>query len=206
MTAEVPGAPFRSSVALLVLAGGEGRRLGGVTKPLLRSASGRRLIDSLIEALEPVADEVWILSTERTRAELSAAGFQERLLVDPGTGPAGALEVAAASVSSEWLALVAGDLHAPSRALLDRLLRSASQGRPALVAHEGRLQPQVSVWPTSRIRALHDLSGRSLRSVAEALGAITIDASVLPPDELRGLEGVNVPSDLEKLRVAPNGE
>src|SRR5579859_7301515 len=76
-----------------ILAGGRGRRMGGVNKALLE-VEGRRILDRQLEVLLPLFDEVLLVVAD-------AAGWSEpraRLLVDrrPGQGPLAGLETALA--------------------------------------------------------------------------------------------------------------
>ncbi|MBI4818258.1 MAG: NTP transferase domain-containing protein [Deltaproteobacteria bacterium] len=191
---------------MAILVGGEGRRLGGVTKPLLLHPSGQRLIDEIIATFESATSELLILSTERTALALGDAGFGDRLVMDAGTGPAGALAAAARATCCPWLVLAAGDLVRPSRALLDRLLALREPAKAALVSQGGFLQPQLSVWPAAEVRSIDIPEGRSLRSVAEQLAYVALSADKLASSELAGLDGVNDPSDLLRFSIArPTG-
>src|SRR5689334_20794921 len=76
-----------------ILAGGRGRRMGGVNKALIE-AEGRRIIDRQPEVLLPLFDEVLVVVAD-------GAGWNEpraRLIVDrrPGMGPLAGLEAALA--------------------------------------------------------------------------------------------------------------
>lgn len=162
-------APVDSELALGLIAGGRGSRLGGVDKALLR-IDGRRQIDRLLEAFAPVACEVLVARGTWPRPEGIAGEVRclaDRL--DAGSGPFAALHAIAAECSASWLLTLPIDLHAWPADLASALV-SAAEGRPgAVLEDETGMQPLIALWHLAALRksldaglALHDLSVRGL--------------------------------------------
>lgn len=89
-----------------ILAGGEGRRLGGVDKTQLR-VGGTTLIDRVVSALRPVVDDLMLVGYRGT-AQMPPG---VRVVADrtPGCGPLGGLD-AALHEGEDPVLLVACDL------------------------------------------------------------------------------------------------
>lgn len=187
-----------ASVAVVVLAGGRGARLGGINKPLLRRADGRSLLTGVIEALGPAGREVLVITTEARAAEIRAA-FGGRVAIDPGLGPAEALGLAASEVTREWIALAGGDHPHPAAEIFARLGAAAGEGVTAVVASlAGRRQPLCALYRRAAVLALaarRPLAGGSLQAVLDDLSALVVDADPWPERVRSGFDSVNTPED-----------
>lgn len=177
--------------ALVVLAGGRGRRLGGAIKPLLVRPDGSTLVAHLCDVLSPLVDETLIVAPFAI-----AHLFEGRVVEDPGQGPGLALAAAARAVSSGTILLAAGDQPHPSAALAERLLASALD-RCAVVTIGGVLQPTFAAFATAAVRAI-DPPQTSLRGTCEAIGPFVIDARELDPAMLAAFDDVDMPEDVKR--------
>ena len=147
-----------SDVSLVVLAGGRGQRMGGMIKPLLRHGSSETLVSRIVSTLRTGGQAVYIVAPAVLHPPLAAAladaaDARPRLLTDPGEGPARALAAAAAVVSSDWMAAVAGDLVAPDLGLLGYLAehrRAAVDG--VLPVVDGFDQSLFALYRTTALR------------------------------------------------------
>jgi molybdopterin-guanine dinucleotide biosynthesis protein A len=152
--------------AAMVLAGGAGRRLGGVTKPALR-VGGRTLLERVLAAVPDA----------RPRVVVGPAQLASGLPVDvavtseepPGGGPAAAAAAGLAMLQPGvgFVALLAADLPFLTRSAVSDLRRVAAA--PTLdgalfVDAEGRRQLLCGVWRVSsltmRIASLRMERGR----------------------------------------------
>ena len=119
--AEVPAA---ESVAAVILAGGQGRRMGGADKGLI-DYQGRPLIEWVLAALAPQVDEI-VISANRNLERYAAYG--RRVLPDTlpdYPGPLAGVLAAMEAVTADWLLVVPCDVpHLPADLAL-RLLGAA---------------------------------------------------------------------------------
>ncbi|MEU0241498.1 NTP transferase domain-containing protein [Nocardiopsis sp. NPDC006198] len=184
----------------VILAGGGGRRMGGVDKPGL-AVAGRTL-------LERVADAV-----RSHGAAAAGTGADTRLVVvgprrespralyvredPPGSGPVPALRAGIAHVRSGWFALLAADLPHLAPEHLDALAGAVVRGGAGAVFVDpaGREQWLTGVWRTDAVRdALAGYTGRSLYGL---LGPL--EPRPVPADDLAAAD-CDTPEDLARAR------
>lgn len=130
------------AVAGLVLAGGLGRRMGGIDKGL-QSYAGKPLIAHVLERFAPQVDAVFI-NANRSIPEYARFGYP--ILSDQKSGflgPLAGLHAGLSESGHDWLATVPCDAPRLPRNLVDVLLAARHRGTaPVLVAATARgLQP-----------------------------------------------------------------
>ena len=131
--AESPG---MQNVAAVILAGGQGRRMGGADKGLI-DYQGRPLIEWVLAALAPQVGEIAI-SANRNLERYAAYG--RRVLPDtlPGfQGPLAGVLAALQAVMADWLLVVPCDTpHLPADLVLRLLGAAQLEGVPLAVAED----------------------------------------------------------------------
>ena len=184
----------------VILAGGQGRRMGGADKALLCLA-GQSLIARVVERLEPQVEALAI----------SANGAPERfaslgLPVLPDLGSHGPLSGILAALN--WAAprgataVVSAPVDCPflPQDLVPCLRRAAGSTGLALAASGGNLHPACGLWPVTLAPALTAFlaSGAKarVRDFALAQGAAT---ATFPDDG--GFANLNTPGDLTRLEA-----
>lgn len=167
-----------SAVAVLVLAGGEGRRIGG-GKPL-RRLGGSTLLERALATARGFSDRVAIA------ADVTEIGPQDvPVLADlPDChGPLGGLAAGLAWAGEGRLLTLPCDLPFAPADLLDRL---AAVDAPVVVpASGGFLHPVCALWEVSVLEAVpvYRASGRrSLKGLAEDAGQVAVEWPTAPFD------------------------
>jgi len=167
--------------AAVVLAGGAGRRLGGRGKPLL-PVGGRPMLERVLDAVATAEPRVVVGPLElalppgvlRTREE------------PPGGGPVAALAAGLALVPEPagQVAVLAADLPFLTAADLRALWPVPGADGCVFVDEGGRDQWLCGMWWTaalrSRLAAVGDVAGRSLREVLSPLRVVRITAASHP--------------------------
>ena len=158
--------PAAERVAAVILAGGQGRRMGGADKGLIEH-QGRPLIEWAMAALTPQVGEI-LISANRN-LEIYAA-YGHRVLPDtlpdfpgPLAGVLAALEV----VNADWLLVVPCDTpHLPAD-LAQRLLAAARQENVplAVAADEVRVHHSCFIVRTGQRDQLAAYLARGERAV-----------------------------------------
>lgn len=170
------GSPSRSLPDVVILAGGGGRRLGGVDKPGLR-VGGATLLDRVLLALPPV-NRVVVVGPLRPVARPVRWTCED----PPGSGPVAGLAAGLSAVVSDRVLLLAGDLPFLTPATLTLLLASVEGDGAVLVDDTGRDQYLCSAWCSGALRAAVPGTTR-LRDVVAQLSyrRVSVPTTTAPP-------------------------
>lgn len=163
------------SLPIVVLAGGEGRRIGG-GKPQ-RRLGGRTLLERALGTARGWSDEV-VVALRESGADVGAPV----LLDDPAiAGPLGGLAAAlryAAERGVERVMTVPCDMPFLPDDLADRLERKIGGAMTALAASGGEIHPVCGLWRAGARATLDAYTAngrRALRGLAEAVGFVAVD-------------------------------
>jgi molybdopterin-guanine dinucleotide biosynthesis protein A len=182
-------------IAGVVLAGGAGRRMGGIDKPALHVA-GVPLLDRVLGAARPVCDRLVVVGPTRTTGVDGVTFVQE---AEPGGGPVPAIKAGvAASPGCDIVVVLAADLPLLSADHLRRLLLVLDDPAVEAAAAAGPKGPN----PLLAAYRLPPLAVRAAR-----LGPGTAAGRLLPPATVAADLGpatfdVNRPEDLATAEVA----
>lgn len=178
-----------------MLAGGRGRRLGGVPKGLLRLPSGETVVERLL-ALAPEVPR--FVSTNDPQAyERLEVPLVADVIADRGA-PGGVL-TALAMASTEWVVVVACDMPFVTRDMLDTLLeRRHAQVDVVCFSVDGEVEPLVACFRRS---LCHDWEVRldAHPSMRELIGSAP--AEVVESDLPHRLLSLNSPTDVARVAV-----
>jgi molybdopterin-guanine dinucleotide biosynthesis protein A len=173
-----------TEVAIVILAGGEGSRLGG-GKPL-RQFAGERLIDRALRQAAGWSDLVAIAARNPSQVEpVNAAVIVDAPEID---GPLGGLAAAlrfATEVGREYVLTIPADTPFLPDDLLDCLLSKIGECGCALASSGGRVHPVCGLWRISALARIDDyLAGyrRSLNGFAALIGFQKVEWAAEPHD------------------------
>jgi len=187
------GTPYTA----VVLAGGKAARLGGQAKPQLE-VGGRTMLAAVLAA---VADaELRIVVGPPQQVPPGVRQVREQ---PPGGGPVAALRAGLVEVSTDVVALLAGDLPFLTGTLVAEL-RARLTGDGVLVVDEGgRDQYLLGVWRTSALRgaAAGAHGPTSLRRVMAPL-VVTRHRPIVEPGTPPPWTDCDTPADLARARAA----
>lgn len=164
-------------LAAVILAGGQGRRMGGADKGLVEY-QGRPLIEWALAALVPQVDEL-VISANRNLDVYAAYGH--RVLPDPlpdYPGPLAGVLAAMQAVAADWLLVAPCDTpHLPTD-LVSRLLGAAQRENAplAVAADDARVHHSCFIVRTDQRDNLAAYLARGERAVRHwqaGLGATT---------------------------------
>lgn len=171
--------------AVVILAGGEGRRIGG-GKPLRRLA-GATLIDHALR--QAMAWSPIVAISVKDRGQLGAIAGVPLLLDGEGEGPMAGIAAALAFARSQGLSFVLTipcDTPLLPPDLLTRLSAALTAGHGVAVATSGaHIHPSCALWRSHTAEALpaYLASGRSsLKGFAAEVGRAEVDWPVSPFD------------------------
>ena len=176
-------------LAVILLAGGRARRMGGIDKPALLVGGRTLAARAALAAVLAGAEQVIVVGPDRDglRAEIDAAMAGPGKLVPairfvtedpPAAGPVPALRAGLDLVAEPRILLLAADLPFLRQPDLQALLAATADGDgAALTDDEHRVQWLTSCWRTGRLRAaLAAYRGDSLRGLLGPLRPVLIPA------------------------------
>jgi molybdopterin-guanine dinucleotide biosynthesis protein A len=181
--------------SVVVLAGGEGSRIGGA-KPF-RLLGGRRLIDRALDLARSYGSPVAVAA--RDPDALGQIGF-EVIRDGEAEGPVGGLIAGLRFAREKAAALLLIPVDAPflPADLVLRLAGSIGGNRCAVASSGGQLHPVCSLWRVDALGAItaYLATGRrSLHGFADWVGYSTAEWTGGPQDRFFNL---NTPSDLNE--------
>jgi molybdopterin-guanine dinucleotide biosynthesis protein A len=168
-----------SNITAAILAGGEGRRVGGNDKGLLVLGS-LTLVEHVFDVLRGQVGEI-IVCANRHHDEYMRCG---RVIADekPGFhGPLAGIATALTHCDTPWLLTVPVDAPSPPLDLAQRLWNAAEEKHAdAAVAHDGeRRQPLFALYRRhlAQSAAIALAADHSVHRWQDAVGAIEVDFS-----------------------------
>lgn len=188
-----PGTPYTA----VVLAGGKAARLGGQAKPQLQ-VGGRSMLETVLAAVADAEQRIVVGPPQPLPPGVRRVREQP-----PGGGPVAALRAGLAEVSTDVVALLAGDLPFLTAALVVELRARLADDGVLVVDEGGRDQYLLGVWRTASLRAATaDVRGpTSLRRVMAPLVIArhrpAHEAASPPP-----WTDCDTPADLARARAA----
>lgn len=181
----------------VVLCGGEGRRMGGVEKPLV-PLHDRPLLAHVLDRLLPQVGHV-IVSANRELDAYRALGHPVVSDDVPGLGPLGGLATVARHVTTPWLFCCPGDAPRLDAGLVSRLAAALQDEVVAVYPNDGeRKQYLFLLVRTSACRSLTTYLDGSARSVHGWLARVGARAADMR-DIANSFTNVNTTDALTRL-------
>jgi molybdopterin-guanine dinucleotide biosynthesis protein A len=192
----------------VVLAGGQGSRLGGIAKAALLHPAGGTVLSRLVEVLAPASSQALLVAPAALQARLEASPSLQRL-EDPGLGPAVALLTAAEAARADWLLVVGGDHPLPSVALAARLEAVAARSPEAAAVGVASsaplaLEPLFALYRRAALLECREAAPRSFGALLSLLTpVVALPRDGLGPEELDALSDVDTPEDAARHGLCP---
>lgn len=195
---------FFPDVTLAVVAGGQGRRLSGVPKGLLK-VGDRTVLERLL-ALAPRFAEVLLVAN----APEPYARFGLRTVTDVvvGKGAPGGVHAALVGARTPWVLAVACDMPFIMPEAVRVLLEARRPDVDAVCfTVEGRVEPMLAAYRASLASSWGELLRQGDPSLRELLSrcraTLLSEESLRAVDpELRSLVNVNTPEDLRRHGIS----
>lgn len=187
-----------------ILAGGAGRRLGGLIKPLI-SIGGRRIIDRQLTALRPVVDTIALVTTPHADlAGLDELGLPIWEDERPSLGPLGGILTALVNSQAASTLIVAGDMPFLTATFLRHLIEMARGSADAVIPRTAAgYQPLCGVYRRRCIAAIRRRLDVGALTVTQLLSDLRVRE--IGETELARLDpggtlffNVNTPADYER--------
>jgi molybdopterin-guanine dinucleotide biosynthesis protein A len=190
--------PPRAGALGIVLAGGEGRRLGGVVPKALARCAGRTLLERAVDTLAATCGRIVVAAP----AALALPGCAAERAADAGGGGPLAGVIGGWRADPTCAAVVLGvDFPLARAAALAALLERLGSSDAVLPSPGGRLQPLFAVYAPAALATLEASFASGERSITRAAAGLTGprpgDAELAAlPGGLDNFFNVNTPEDL----------
>lgn len=196
------------SVTTVILAGGQGKRIGGDKG--LQMLHGKPLISWVLGAVRQESAEVLINanSAADNRAREAYAGFGYPVIADQlpdWQGPLAGLHTALLSAKNDYVMTVPCDTPFLPPNLLSQMQRGLlAQGVEASVAVAGgRRQPAIALYHKNVLPKLEDYMGAGGRKVNDWLDCLQLSEMVF--DNAAEFDNINTQEDLALANLMPMG-
>lgn len=183
--------------AAAIVAGGRGRRLGGLDKSEL-VIGGRRIIERQLAVLGQVVPHVLVVTDDHHRFRTSGLQVCGDFL--PGAGPLGGLHTALTRSPGRRILVIAGDLPFLSAAFLRHLAARAPHADAVVPRNAAGLQPLCAVYDRGCAAAIRGRIERGRRRLVDLAGSLRV--TEVGPDEVAAFDpdgmllfNVNTPAD-----------
>jgi molybdopterin-guanine dinucleotide biosynthesis protein A len=177
---------------LLLLAGGESRRMGR-SKALL-PVEETTLVEWLAERFRPAFDQVLVAARDISQLPWS---LRRDFVADirPGAGPLAGIEAGLASARNPRVVAMACDMPYVTVALAERLAASAEGHDAAVPRLQGRAQPTCAAYRSSALPAIAAALAEGERTASEVIGRL--DVRWLDQEEPALFTNLNTPADYQ---------
>lgn len=191
------------AIPTVILAGGEGSRIGGA-KPLIRLA-GERLIDRALRQAHHWSDTVAIAVRDASQVgEAGAALIMDEPAIE---GPLGGL-IAAMNYARErgrgCVLTIPADIPFLPGDLLQRLEVAIGANACALASSRGRLHPVCGLWRVSALEQVDsylETGRRSLKGFAELVSCVAAEWQGGPDDPFFNINSAEDFAEAERRAV-----
>jgi molybdopterin-guanine dinucleotide biosynthesis protein A len=189
-----PASSKNASITAAVLAGGQGRRFGGLDKGI-QPLFGRPVVSFVVDALRPHCETI-VICANRHHDEY--ARFAKVLPDDfqGFRGPLAGISTALTHCKTRWLLTVPVDTPKPPGDLIARLLTGTNAAQAAVADDGARRQPLFALYDSelaasARNALEHDLA---VWRWQEEIGATVVDFS----DMLESFNNLNTLGDFRR--------
>ena len=191
-----------SDITAVILAGGQGRRMGGTDKGLIE-LDGRLLIEILVESLQKQTPNI-VINANRNQSSYEAYGYpviSDEL--EDFQGPLAGFASAIPVVETDYILTLPCDGPFLADDFVERFTNAQNtSGAPICVAHDSeRLQPVYALIDTSLQNSLLGFLESGERKIDRWYAQHDF-AQVDFSDQRRMFENINTPEDRQRMTQA----
>lgn len=192
------------AISVIVLAGGQGRRLGARKHSF--KIGGLSLLEIAVDRVSLVSEDVIVVAAPPDSSSIRIRGARVVSDVVPGRGPLSGLHAGLRAAKFDRALLVACDMPFLSVALLRHLTEMASDMDAVVPKIAGDLEPLLAVYSRTCLPIVEGLLSREGASMRDLLEGVRVH--LVPEEEMRRFDpegrswfNLNTPDDADRARA-----
>jgi len=190
-----------SNITGILLAGGTGKRMGGVEKGLLCKYGKKTLAENGCEILRPVTNQI-IVSANTTGYEFLNIPIYSDII--PNCGPLGGIITGLSFSKTKWNIILATDIPLVPSELFSLLLKNTNGSSVVLPEHNGILQTVCGLYSTSCLPVLKQCLSRNIQKMKDVVSLCRFQKIKIPNAVSWNSEhlfwNVNTPEDWKNIQ------
>ena len=187
----------RKNITGVILAGGNSSRMG--TDKGILNLNGKKIVQYVIEALEPVVDDIIIIANNEHYSDLGFPVYKDAI---KDCGPLGGIYTALLKISNPKAIILSCDIPFVSSVFLSDIIRQSEGYDTAVPVHDGKFEPLCSVYSKNCINAFKTALDKKIFKLTDAIALVNAKKIVLPSTKEIESNFINLNSqeDLNKYK------
>ncbi len=191
-------------ISAIILAGGKASRLKNIDKGLIE-IEGKKIIERLIDALQPITNQILIISNNNQYDYLGLPVYQD---IFKEKGPIGGIHTGLKHSSTECNFVVGCDMPFLSTELFKFMLNDAQNSNVSVACHHNHVEPLCGIYNNRNLTSIEENIQQENYKLMELLGLLGYKKSVideqLPFYSSNLFANINTAQDLETIRNKTN--
>lgn len=189
-----------SNISGVILAGGGSIRMGIPKANLL--LNGKRIIDIILDAFEPLFDEIFIVTDDKNRFK----GFKDVAVIEDlvkGCGPLGGIYTGLKAISNDTAFFCACDMPFLRRDLIEKLLDISLENEYTCVVPytSAGIEPLHAVYSKKNLGIIENLLKENNLSIKQLFKRCKCKYVEVGNEEAPSFYNVNTPEELKKIKL-----
>ncbi len=179
----------------IILAGGKSSRMG--TDKALFVLNGSTFLDHIIRALEPLVDDILIVSNDERHSTYNLKRVRDTIA---DTGPISGLHAGLTNSVTEENLVLSCDIPLIETSMLEVLLQNNEDDIDVIqLAEANRVHPLIALYKKGSVEHLGKALFDGERKLRTALNGLNIKTVLVSDGQAAALTNVNTPMDFEKI-------
>ena len=179
----------------IILAGGKSSRMG--TDKALFVLNGSTFLDHIIRALEPLVDDILIVSNDERHSKYHFKRVRDTIA---DAGPISGLHAGLTNSATENNLVLSCDIPLIETSMLEVLLQNNEDDIDVIqLAEANRVHPLIALYKKRSAKHLGKALFDGERKLSIALNGLNIKSVLVSDDKAAALANINTPMDFEKI-------
>lgn len=164
----------KKNITGVILAGGNSSRMG--TDKGILDLNGKKVVQYVIEALQPVVDDVIIIANNEHYLDLGFLVYKDEV---KDCGPLGGIYTALLKITAPKAIILSCDIPFVSSAFLSDIIVQSENFDATIPVHDGKFEPLCSVYSKNCISAFKNALDKKIFKLTDAIALVNSKEIVL---------------------------